>query len=326
MKSKPAVFAALLVVASAFAAVAPNAVASSQAKVSSSQAKHKTLGIVEITTTDLSTVQFVRGATKSAEKAGWTVLTTDAEGEPSKAIAAMEDYVARGVTAIVTTVFVSSSLEVGIKAARAAHIPVISWAGGLAPGISADFAANAGDVVTKALLKAMGGKNKGSILDFTYHPGLPCLLRGNDFNTVMKGYSNIKVYRHELEIQNVPVDSESTAAAWLLTSPKTPIGVFGCYDDPAIGAISALKELGYKAGQVKVFGFNAEAPALAAIKSGWMTGSMYFNSIGGGPVVFATIQKILAAGSSWRQEELQIPHILVTRANVAAFEAKYGDI
>jgi ribose transport system substrate-binding protein len=319
MRVKAALFGALVMAASVCGVIAPGAVASSQAT-------QKSLGVVEITSTDLSTVQFVQGVTKAAEKAGWTVLTTDAQGEPSKAIAAMEDYAARKVTAIVTTVFVSSSLEVGIKAARAAHIPVISWAGGLAPGISADFAANAGDVVAKALVQAMGGKNKGSILDFTFHPGLPCLLRGNSFNSVLKGYSAIKVLRHELEIQNVPVDSESTAAAWLLTSPTKPIGVFGCYDDPSIGAISALKELGFKAGQVKVFGFNAGPPALAAIKSGWMTGSMFFNSVAGGPVVFSTIKQIVAAGSKWHQEELQIPHILVTRSNLASFEAKYGNI
>lgn len=225
MRAKAALLGALVMTASVCGVIVPGAVASSQST-------QKTLGVVEITSTDLSTVQFVQGVTKAAEKAGWTVLTTDAQGEPSKAIAAMEDYATRKVTAIVTTVFVSSSLEVGIKAARAAHIPVISWAGGLAPGIAADFAANAGDVVAKALVQAMGGKNKGSILDFTYHPGLPCLLRGNSFNGVLKSYPGIKVLRHELEIQNVPVDSESTAAAWLLTSPTKPIGVFGCYDDP----------------------------------------------------------------------------------------------
>ena len=87
-----------------------------------------------------------------------------------------------------------------------------------------------------------------------------------------------------------------------------------------------MKELGYKPGQVKVFGFNAGAPALAAIKSGWMTGSMFFNAHAGGPVMFATIERIIAVGSRWHQTEYQIPHVLVTRGNLASFEAKYGDV
>lgn len=283
----------------------------------------KVLGIVQITTTDLSTIQATQGASKAAKAAGWTVLVANAQGEPSKAIAAMEDFVTRHVTAIMTTVFESSTLEAGIHAANAAHIPVVSMAGGLAPGVDAALNANAGTVVANTLIQDMGS-TKGSILDYTYHPGLPCLLRGSAFDAVLSKYPAIKVTRHEINIQNVASDSESTASAWLQTRPNGPLGIFGCYDDPAVAAIAALKAQGYKPGQVKVFGFNAEAPALAAIKSGWMTGSMYFDSIGAGTDVFATIEKILAAGSSWRPEALQIPHELVTKANLAAFEKAHG--
>ena len=313
MRTRPAVFAALLVAASVVTAVAPSAAASTHAK-------QKILGIVEITTTDLSTIQATQGATKAAKAAGWTVLTANAQGEPAKAVSAMQDFVTRGVTAIMVTVLQSSSLEAGISAAKAAHIPVVSMAGGLAPGVAAAVDANAGDVVTKALIKAMGGGTAGSILDFTYHPGLPCLLRGRSFNKIMSGYPKIAVTRHEINVQTVAQDSNSTASAWLQTRPKSPLGIFGCYDDPSLGAISALKAQGLKAGQVKVFGFNAEAPALSAIKSGWMTGSMYYNSTGAGITVFKTILKVLAAGSHWHQVELQIPHELVTAANLAAFQ------
>jgi ABC-type sugar transport system substrate-binding protein len=294
------------------------------ADIAGAATTQKVLGIVQITTTDLSTVQATQGATKAAKAAGWSVLVANAQGEPSKAIAAMDDFVNRHVTAIMTTVFESTTLEAGIKAAKAAHIPVVSMAGGLAPGIAAAVDANAGDVVAKALIKAMGGGSKGSILDFTYHPGLPCLLRGNAFNTVLSSHPGIKVTRHEINIQNVASDSESTASGWLQTKPTTPLGIFGCYDDPAVAAISALKAQGYKPGQVKVFGFNAEAPALAAIKTGWMTGSMYFDSVGAGTTVFATIRKVLSAGSSWHQEELQIPHLLVVKSNLAAFEKSHS--
>lgn len=292
--------------------------------VASAAPSKKVLGIVQITSTDLSTVQATQGATKAAEAAGWTVLTANAQGEPSKAIAAIQDYVTRHVTAIMTTVFESSTLEAGIKAANSAGIPVVSMAGGLAPGVAAAVDANAGAVVANALIQAMGGADRGSILDYTYHPGLPCLLRGNAFNVILAKYPQIKVTRHEINIQNVPSDSETTASGWLQTKPTAPLGIFGCYDDPAIGAIPALKAQGYKPGQVKVFGFNAEAPALAAIKQGWMTGSMFFDSVGAGVTVFDTIEKILAAGSHWKQEELQIPHELVDKANLAAFEKAHG--
>jgi ribose transport system substrate-binding protein len=318
MKSRLTVVAALAV-AAALAAVGCSSSSSGSSASSGSHAK-KILGIVEITSTDLSTVQSAEGAAKAAKAAGWSVLTANAQGEPAMAISAMQAFVSRRVSAIMVTVFQSSSLEAGISAATNAHIPVVSMAGGLAPGVSAAVDANAGNVVTKALINAMGGGDSGSVLEFTYHPGLPCLLRGQGFSSVMSAYPNVKVTAHEINVQTVPQDSESTAAAWLQTKPKAPLGIFGCYDDPAIGAVSALKAAGLKPGQVKVFGFNAEAPALAAIKSGWMTGSMYYNSTAAGSIVFKTIEKILAAGSHWHQTELQIPHQLVTKANLAAFE------
>lgn len=321
MKARLAAFAAICVAASLAAGGCSSGSSATSSGESSASSAKKVLGIVEITSTDLSTVQATQGATKAAKAAGWGVVTADAQGEPAMAIAAIQDFVTRKVTAIMVTVFQSTSLEAGITAATAAHIPVVSMAGGLAPGVSAAVDANAGDVVSKALINAMGGGSTGSILEFTYHPGLPCLLRGEGFTSVLATYPGVKVTSHEINVQTVPQDSDSTAAAWLQTKPKAPLGIFGCYDDPAIGAISALKAAGLKPGQVKVFGFNAEAPALAAIKSGWMTGSMYFNSTGAGMTVFKTIQEILAAGSHWHQTELQIPHELVTKANLAAFEA-----
>jgi ABC-type sugar transport system substrate-binding protein len=328
MRSKSTIFLALLIVASVFVAIGPSSVANSQAKANALRPHSlaKTLGIIEVAASDLAAVEVTRSAEAAAKKAGWTVLVTDAESEPSRAVAAMEDYVARGVTGILSEIFVSSELTTGLNAARKAHIPVVSWGGGLAPGVGAAYDENGGDIVGRALLKAMGGKDTGSILDFTYHPGLPCLERENSFSTVMKSYPNIKITRHEINLVNVAVDGESTAAAWLLTSPKPPIGIFGCYDDPSVATIAALKELGYKPGQVKVVGVNAGAPALAEIKSGWMFASLFFASAATGPVLFSTIGKIIAAGSSWHQIESQIPSILVTRGNLASFEAKYGDV
>ena len=203
---------------------------------------------------------------------------------------------------------------------------MVSWGGGLAPGVAASSEQNGGVFVTQALLKAMGGRDQGSILEFTYHEGLPCIERGQGFDQVMKSYPKIKVTRFEINLVTASESAETTADAWLLTKPKPPLGIWGCYDDPSVGAVAALKELHYPPGEVKVTGVNAGAPALADIQAGYMTGSLFFNNVGSGTLLFTTIKKILAEGSKWHPVATEMPSIWVTRSNVASFKAEFGNV
>jgi ribose transport system substrate-binding protein len=299
--------------------------ASAKATALRSQSAHKTLGIIEDAATDPAAVYVTNSATAAAKAAGWSVLLTDAEDEPSKAVAGMEDYVARGVTGLLVEIFVSSELTNGLKAARAAHIPVVTWGGGLAPGIAASYDENGGTVAAEGLMKAMGGKDVGSILDITYHGGLPCREREASFTQFMsQKYPNIKISRFEINLETADTQAVTYTNGWLAKKPKSPLGMFVCFDDPAVAAAREAQVLGYKPGEIKVASFNAEPIALAAIKSGYETGSLWFNSTGDAPSMFRTLEQVIKAGTSWRPITVQIASVWVTRSNLVSFEAKYG--
>jgi ribose transport system substrate-binding protein len=325
IRSKTRLIVAPLVAASLLMAFVPTSVAGSQPREASAQPNH-TLGIILDSASDLAGIQLLHGAQAAAKTAGWTVLDTDAQSEPSKAIATMEDYVSRGVTAILVEVINSALITGGIRAAVQAHIPVISWGGGLAPGVAMSSEQNGGAVVANDLLKAMGGKGVGSIITFVFHEGLPCIERAQGFASVMKGYPNITVNNQAITLTDATATGESATDAWLLTKPKAPVGIFGCYDDPSVGAIAALKQLHYKPGEVKVVGFNAGATALADIKAGWMTGSLFFDNVGAGKFLFTDIKQILAEGSKWKPVMTEMPSIFVTRSNLGWFESHYGNV
>jgi ribose transport system substrate-binding protein len=283
----------------------------------------KVLGIVESSGSDITTTEFAGSAKKAAEAAGWTVLIVDSQSKVDTANSAMVTFAQRPVTAIIVTVFASSSLRQGITAAQAAHIPVLSFAGGSAPGVAAAMVANEGDVVANRLVKDLGGGAAGSVLEFTYHPGLPCFLRGQSSDNVLFNYPNINVTRHEIDVQNAASDGLNTSSAWLATHPTAPLAIFGCYDDPALGAIATLKQAGYKPGDVKIYGFNNAANAQTAIQQGWMTASMWYDVVGAGPTMFKTLQQVIAAGSSWKPKTIAIPHQLVDGSNLAAWQAQH---
>ena len=95
----------------------------------------------------------------------------------------------RGVTAILVEVINSALLTSGIRDAEQAHIPVISWGGGLAPGVAMSSEQNGGAIVANDLLTAMGGKGVGSIITFVFHEGLPCIERAAGFCDGNEGLS-----------------------------------------------------------------------------------------------------------------------------------------
>ena len=286
-------------------------------------AKPLTVGIVTFSTSDLNTNDMVDSMTSDAKGKGWKVINLNAQGEPLQANTAMQQLVTRKVDAIIVTVFDSHSLTAGIAAAKDANIPVLSAGGGLVPGIAYAASTGAGQPMVDLMLQDL--KDSGTVLDLTYHPGIPCRERADDFDTAIKANPAIKATSHEIDIQSAAASSQAATSAWLAATAKSsgPYAIFNCFDDNAMGAIAALRQ--DDRDDVRVYSYNATAPAVQAIRNGTMTATLWVNLRSAGTILIDAIPQILAAGATWTPKTVIPAHVIVTKANVDAFVKDHPD-
>lgn len=296
--------------------------------MASAASASKLLGIVSISANEANNARVIQGATKAAKAAGWKVQVIDAQGSAPQAIAAMKNLVAKKAGMIFDLVFPASSIGAGLRAAKAAGIPVATWGGGLgSAGNGIVMTTGDGGPLatpsTKLLLQNMG--NAGSVLALTYRTGQVCRDREVVFNDMLTGKSGITVTKNEVNIPGYMQDGAKYATAWLAGHPagSESLAIWGCWDDPTVGAISALKQLGRT--DVKTYGMNGNAAAIAAVQDGSMTGTVFQDSVKEGQTMFSTTLKALKAGKKWKAIDVIVPGLLITKSTVASFIATHPD-
>ena len=279
----------------------------------------KTIGIVTFSTSDVDTNQMIDTMTEAAEAKGWSVENLNANGDPSQAITSIKQLVTKGVDAIIVTVFDSTGLAAGLSAAEEAGIPVLSAGGGMGPGIALSASTGAAQPLIDLMMTNTGGK--GTFLDLTYHPGIPCRERADAFDAAVAGKSEINATSNEISIPGAAETSQAFTSAWLTANAEAegPFAIFNCYDDNAMGAIAALKQAGRT--DVQVYSFNATAPAVQAVKDGTMTATLGVDLTSAGKMLIDQIPDILAAGDSWEPKSFVPGYTLVTKDNVDQFMA-----
>jgi ribose transport system substrate-binding protein len=281
------------------------------------------IGIVTFSTSDIDTNGMVDSMTNDAKARGWTVTNLNARGEPLQANTAMKQLVTKKVDAIIVTVFDSTSLASGIAAAKDAGIPVLSAGGGMAPGIALAASTGAAQPMVDLMLKDL--HNTGAALDLTYHPGIPCRERADAFDAAVKANPGIKSTSHEIDIQSSAASSQAATSAWLGANAKAagPFAIFNCYDDNAMGAIAALNQNDRK--DVKVYSFNATAPALHALREGTMTATLTVDLKSAGKMLVDAIPEIRKQGAAWQPKSFVPDHVIVTKDNVDDFVKAHPD-
>jgi ribose transport system substrate-binding protein len=120
-------------------------------------------------------------------------------------------------------------------------------------------------------------------------------------------------------------DGAQYATAWLAAHPKGSgnLAIWGCWDDPAIGAISALRQQART--DVKVYGENGNAQALDAIQRGYMTATAWQDSVTEGARLVDVLDDAIKAGAGWQPKAVEVPPVVVTHASVAAFIKQHPD-
>lgn len=319
------IFAACAAPAAAPAAEQPAEPAATEAAAAPAGGEPFLLGIVSITPSDSSNARFIKGATEAAEKLGWEVSVIDARGSADEANAAFQNLAQRGAGAIIDLVFPTTSLGAGLAAAKAAGIPVATWGGGLGDGVVATNGTGgpqAADVI-KQMVADMEGK--GEVLALTYHTGQVCREREEVFDAIVAEYPDIKVTKNEVPIPGYLQAGAQFAAAWLAGRPEgsANLAVWGCWDDPALGAISTLKQQNRP--DVKVYGTNGNVDAIVAVQDGWMTATAWAAVEEEGKAIVDTLVEAIAAGDSWEPKAVEVPVKVVNKDTLEAFLAEHPE-
>jgi ribose transport system substrate-binding protein len=283
------------------------------------------LGIVSITATEANNARYIKGAEKAAAERGWDVSVIDAQGSADQANAGIQNFVQRRAKAIVDMVFPVSSIGAGLAAADGAKIPVVTWGGGLGGSVIATNGSGGPMAVpiVEMMVKDLGGK--GDVLALTYHTGEVCRNREVVMDQIVAKSAGIKVSKNEVRIPGYFEDGAQYATAWLALHPagSGPLAIWGCWDDPSIGAISALRQAGRD--DIKVYGINGNAQALENIQKGFMTATAWQDSFTEGYNMLGIIEEALKAGSGWQAKAVEVPAVVVTKDTVADFLKQHPD-
>ncbi len=281
------------------------------------------VGIVSISATEANNARYIAGAQSAAKDIGWQVSVVDAAGNADQANAAIQNFAQRGATAIVDMVFPYTSIGAGLAAAKAANIPVVTWGGGLGGSVAATNGSGGPMTVpvNELLIKNIDGK--GSLLELTYHTGEVCRNREIELDNALKAHPDIKTTKNEVRIPGYFEDGAQYANAWLASHPagKENLAIWGCWDDPSIGAIGALRS--QNRNDVKVYGVNGNAQALEDIKKGLMTATAWQDSYTEGSNMVKLLPEIVKAGAGWTPKAVEVPAVLVSSENIDKFLADH---
>ena len=283
------------------------------------------VGLVSIAATEANNVRYINGAKKAAEELGYEISVVDAAGSADQANAAIQNFAQRGAFAIADLVFPASSIGAGLDAAKQANIPVVTWGGGLGLSVAATNGSGApiAEPVIQKMIDDMGGK--GELLALTYRTGEVCRNREALMDQMLQKYPDIKVTKNEVRIPGYFEDGAQYANAWLASHPPADekLAIWGCWDDPAIGAIGSLRS--QSRDDVTVYGVNGNAQAIENIKNGHMTATAWEDSYTEGYNMIKLLADIKKAGADWKPKAVEVPAVLITKDTVADFIKQHPD-
>jgi ribose transport system substrate-binding protein len=225
-----------------------------------------TVGVSLLTRAHVFYRDLEEGLVAGAKERGLRLLVNAAEWDASRQIAQIEDFVTRGVDAVVVSPVDSSGIGAGIRAANRAGIPVFtadiaSFAGDVVSHIASDNQAG-GRLAGEYLARRLNGRGKVAIIN---QPIVTSTLdRVQGFREVLARYPDIEIVAdvdgHGLR------DRALQAASDVLQAQPQLDGIFAINDDSALGTLDAVED--FARDGIVIVGYDATPPARAAILAG----------------------------------------------------------
>lgn len=283
----------------------------------------KTFALVQINQQALFFNQMNEGAQKAADAAGVNLLIFNANNDPAAQNSSIETYIQEGVDGIAIVAIDVNGIMPAVDQAVAAGIPVVAIDailpedGKQSAVIGVDNGKAGADLGAYFVdhAKAAGGAKLGivgALNSFIQN------LRKDGFEGALTGVEGITI-AGTVDGQNVQ-DTALAAAENLLTANPEMTAIYATGEPALLGAIAAVESQGRQA-DVKVFGWDLTASAVAGIDAGYVEAVIQQDPAGMGAAAVDALKTISEGGTVERN--ISVPVTIVTKANVDAFRSMF---
>lgn len=271
-----------------------------------------TVAIVTPYLSNASTKEVIDLFTEDAESRGWTVSVEDTAGDMNRLNSAFQNAAAQQPDAIVLGMGDPTQVSLGLKAAADAGVPVFAIDAAPAEGILANVTSDNVDLGEKsanALIEAIGGTGSVVMLTHDPHPGVKARAEGARALFEKAGITILE--SKHVEVPG-PVDNARTSIQDIVSAQGDKVsGIWGGWDEPALGATQALEAAGVTG--VPVVGIDGQDFALAEIaKDGPFIATVKQDWAAIAKKV-AELIEANAAGTAPSEAQIELPGTLITR-------------
>ncbi|MCM2394670.1 substrate-binding domain-containing protein [Rhizobium sp. S95] len=286
------------------------------------QDAQKTFALIQINQQALFFNQMNEGAQKAADAAGAKLVIFNANNDPAAQNSAIETYIQQKVDGIAVVAIDVNGIMPAVQQADAAGIPVVAIDAILPEGpqkaqIGVDNAKAGADMGAFFLdyVKAnMGGKVKygvvGALNSFIQN------VRQEGFEKTVTGTEGVST-AGVVDGQNIQ-DNALAAAENLITGNPDMNAVYATGEPALMGAIAAVESQG-KQKDVKVFGWDLTAQAIAGIDAGYVTAVIQQDPSAMGAAAVDALKTLSGGGTV--EKTISVPITIVTKDNVEPYRA-----
>lgn len=279
--------------------------------------------LVQINQQALFFNQMNEGAQAAADAAGAELTIFNANNDPAAQNSAIETYIQEGVDGIAVVAIDVNGIMAAVEQAAAAGIPVVAIdailpdEGPQAAQIGVDNAAAAGDLgaVVATWAEANGGARigvVGALNSFIQN------VRLDGFTASLEGAEGVS-FTETVDGQNVQ-DTALAAAENLLTANPDMTAIYATGEPALLGAVAAVESQS-RTGDVKVFGWDLTASAIAGIDAGYVEAVIQQDPAGMGRAAVEALSAL--AGGGTVERSIAVPVTIVTRDNVDDFRSMF---
>lgn len=283
-----------------------------------------TVALVTINQQALFFNQMNEGAQKAADAAGAKLVIFNANNDPAAQNSAIETYIQQKVDGLAVVAIDVNGIMPAVQQAAAAGIPVVAIDAILPEGpqkaqIGVDNAkagADMGKFFLDYVKSNMGGKVKygvvGALNSFIQN------VRQEGFEKTVKSVEGVTT-AGVVDGQNIQ-DNALAAAENLITGNPDMNAVYATGEPALMGAIAAVESQG-KQSDVKIFGWDLTAQAIAGIDAGYVTAVIQQDPSAMGAAAVDALKKISDGGSV--EKTISVPITIVTKENVEPYRAVF---